>query len=97
MTRRGDTPILDLMMRTARKSRCWYEEGLRFACVRCGSCCRGEPGYVWVSGEEWERIAEHLGTDEEELARRCLRRVFGRLSLVELRNKSSKSMGSPEN
>jgi Fe-S-cluster containining protein len=41
---------------------------------------------VWVSGEEWERIAEHLGTDEEELARRCLRRVFGRLSLVELRN-----------
>lgn len=86
MTRRGDTPILDLMMRTARKSRCWYEEGLRFACVRCGSCCRGEPGYVWVSGEEWERIAEHLGTDEEELARRCLRRVFGRLSLVELRN-----------
>ena len=26
----------------------WYRDGLRFACTRCGACCTGAPGYVWV-------------------------------------------------
>jgi len=25
-----------------------YKDGLRFECQRCGSCCRGEPGVVWM-------------------------------------------------
>jgi Fe-S-cluster containining protein len=30
----------------------WYKDGLRFRCTRCGKCCTGEPGFVWV--EDWE-------------------------------------------
>jgi Fe-S-cluster containining protein len=36
----------------------WYQDGLRFRCTRCGHCCTGEPGNVWVDEEEIEAIAE---------------------------------------
>jgi len=39
----------------------WYADGLQFACTRCGTCCTGEPGYVWVNREELRDIAEYLG------------------------------------
>jgi uncharacterized protein len=38
----------------------WYHEGLRFTCTQCGKCCTGAPGYVWVSQEELEAIADYL-------------------------------------
>jgi Fe-S-cluster containining protein len=30
----------------------WFKDGLRFECQRCGRCCRGEPGVVWVNKQE---------------------------------------------
>jgi Fe-S-cluster containining protein len=39
----------------------WYDEGLRFRCTRCGKCCTGAPGFVWVNDEEVEAIADFLG------------------------------------
>ncbi len=60
----------------------WYEEGLRFACTQCGACCRGE-GYVWVDPRRISELAEFLGLSREELGRRYLRRVNGRLALVD--------------
>ena len=39
----------------------WYQEGLRFRCTRCGNCCTGAPGYVWLSPEEIRAIAQHRG------------------------------------
>ncbi len=36
----------------------WYEDGLRFRCTRCGHCCTGAPGYVWVNEEEIAAIAQ---------------------------------------
>jgi uncharacterized protein len=44
----------------------WYQDGLRFTCTQCGHCCTGEPGYVWVSGEELAAIAEHRKESVEE-------------------------------
>ncbi len=38
----------------------WYMDGLRFECQRCGSCCSGGPGHVWVSDEEITSIARRL-------------------------------------
>jgi Fe-S-cluster containining protein len=37
----------------------WYQDGLRFRCTRCGHCCTGSPGYVWVSEEELAAIAQY--------------------------------------
>jgi hypothetical protein len=62
----------------------WYREGLRFECRRCGACCRGDPGYVWVTGAEIERMARALGMLEKEFARAYVRRVGLRRSLKEL-------------
>jgi hypothetical protein len=45
----------------------WYQDGLRFRCTRCGNCCTGEPGAVWVSEEEVAAIAAHRGEPVEEV------------------------------
>jgi Fe-S-cluster containining protein len=45
----------------------WYREGLRFACTRCGHCCTGEPGNVWISESEIEVIAERLGVSPQTM------------------------------
>ena len=45
----------------------WYKDGLQFRCTRCGHCCTGAPGFVWVSDEEIQQIAEHRGEPVEEV------------------------------
>jgi len=44
----------------------WYEGGLRFECTRCGNCCTGAPGYVWVTPEELAAIAAYRHEPVEE-------------------------------
>lgn len=54
------------------------------ACSGCGGkCCRGEPGHIWVSAAEIERMASHLRTNTVDFTATCLRRVGNRLSLRE--------------
>jgi Fe-S-cluster containining protein len=55
----------------------WYADGLRFQCTRCGHCCTGAPGVVWVNDEEIEAIAEHRGESFAEVHGRHTR-AFGR-------------------
>jgi Fe-S-cluster containining protein len=45
----------------------WYKDGLRFRCTRCGSCCTGEPGHVWVNAREIAAIAEQRSESVEEV------------------------------
>lgn len=45
----------------------WYKEGLSFSCTRCGNCCTGEPGFVWVNDAELAAIAAFRGDDLQEL------------------------------
>src|SRR5262249_8584025 len=45
----------------------WYKDGLQFTCTRCGKCCTGEPGSVWVNDEQLTAIAEVCGLPVEEL------------------------------
>jgi Fe-S-cluster containining protein len=61
----------------------WYREGLAFACTRCGACCTGAPGYVWVIPEEIGRLAEFRGEAVDDFSRKFVRRVGNRLSLIE--------------
>jgi Fe-S-cluster containining protein len=61
----------------------WYREGLAFTCTRCGHCCTGAPGYVWVSNDEIRRIAEFRRESVREFSSRFVRRVLNRHSLVE--------------
>lgn len=61
----------------------WFRDGLRFECTRCGGCCTGAPGYVWVTEEEVAAIAALWGETVEAFARRHVRRIADRLSLCE--------------
>ncbi|MDB6081531.1 MAG: hypothetical protein JWO53_803 [Chlamydiia bacterium] len=61
----------------------WYKDGLKFSCTQCGKCCGGSPGYAWVTEEEIQTIAEYLKISLEEFAKKYLRKVHGRWSLLE--------------
>ena len=72
--------------RDTSEKKVWYADGIRFQCQRCGCCCGGEPGYVWVERPEIVRMSEHLGISVAEFRSRYLRRVGFRLSLIEKPN-----------
>ena len=61
----------------------WYKNGLRFACTECGKCCTGEPGYVWVSQPEMEKMAEFLGLSLKEFIQTYTRQIGEEYSLKE--------------
>jgi Fe-S-cluster containining protein len=44
----------------------WYQAGLAFRCTRCGACCTGAPGFVWVDDEEQTAIADFLAEDRDQ-------------------------------
>ncbi len=61
----------------------WYRDGLAFECTRCGACCTGAPGYVWVEDDEIAALAEFRGETVEAFGRKFLRRVGHSVSLIE--------------
>ena len=64
----------------------WYRGGLEFSCTRCGACCAGTPGFVWVDEDEMRRLADALGLSLEAFGKLYLRRVGLRYSLIEKPN-----------
>lgn len=61
----------------------WYAAGLRFSCQRCGACCTGTPGYVWVRPGEAAALAALLGVATDHFLSRHTRRALGGVSLKE--------------
>jgi hypothetical protein len=45
----------------------FFDQGLRFECQRCGQCCTGESGTIYVGPEEIAPIALYLGIAPELL------------------------------
>ncbi len=66
----------------------WYAQGLNFSCTQCGNCCTGGPGYVWISDQEVDRLAEHLKMTRAATIKKFCRTINGRLSLQEERDES---------
>lgn len=64
----------------------WYQDGLKFECTRCGACCTGAPGYVWVNKQEIADIAALRGEAAESVTAAYVRRVGARHSLREQAN-----------
>lgn len=64
----------------------WFSGGLRFTCTECGNCCTGGPGYVWISGVEIARLAQHLGLSTRQVRIKYCRKIDGRTSLNEVRS-----------
>ncbi len=68
------------------RNQSWYKDGLRFECQRCGECCRGEPGMVWIDSKEIKKTSSFLGITQDIFAKLYLRIVSGRISLLECKN-----------
>jgi uncharacterized protein len=64
----------------------WYQDGLHFRCTRCGNCCTGSPGYVWVNAEELAAIAEYRNEPVEQVIGLYTRAVERSRSLREKAN-----------
>lgn len=62
----------------------FFLDGLKFDCLRCGACCTGEEGYVFLTEEDVERLTEGLGLTRDELIEKYLRIVDGKYSLQEI-------------
>ncbi|MCR4317180.1 MAG: YkgJ family cysteine cluster protein [Planctomycetes bacterium] len=63
-----------------------YDEGLRFTCERCGNCCKGAPGYVWLTDANIEEISRFIGMDRAEFVAKMTFEVDGRISIAEKDN-----------
>jgi Fe-S-cluster containining protein len=65
----------------------FYRNGLQFECLKCGKCCTGEPGYVWLSSGDITAISIFLGIEKGLFLKKFTRTVqfFGemRCSLIE--------------
>lgn len=64
----------------------WWIEGLYFACLGCGRCCRGEPGAVWISDRNIKEAAVILELDEGHFRGLYVVKRRKRLSLRERPN-----------
>ena len=64
----------------------WYANGLQFECQECGGCCSGAPGYVWVSDDEIQQLADLFGILFDEFEAKFVREVGNRKSLIEYPN-----------
>lgn len=65
----------------------WYKEGLRFKCTECGKCCTGAPGFVWITEEEIETMAEALKISVQAFMIKYVRRRDNRYALNEIKVK----------
>jgi Fe-S-cluster containining protein len=61
----------------------WYKKGLPFKCTGCGKCCSGPPGYVWVSENEIQEMADYLKMSFDDFTKKYIRIVSNRYSLME--------------
>jgi len=53
-------------------------------CRSCeGNCCIGEPGYIWITKNECEKLATYLNITLEELGEKYLLKVGYRYSIKE--------------
>jgi Fe-S-cluster containining protein len=50
----------------------FFDDGLLFACRRCGACCTGTPGTVYVGPDELDPLAGFLNLSVADLIGRYL-------------------------
>ena len=66
----------------------WYQNGIHFTCQRCGHCCSGEPGFVYLTQSDITAISQYLNISEEEFLAIYTRKIDnGSFSYISLREK----------
>ena len=81
-----DTPATEQSKKKKEAGGRWFRGGLRFECACCAYCCSGEPGDVWVTSADIERIAARLGMTARDVADAYLAKRGSRYSIRERPN-----------
>lgn len=67
-----------------------YKKGLHFQCQGCNYCCSVEPGFVFLSQNDLDKLVKHFSLDQETFINKYCRKVdigIGyRISLLEKDN-----------
>ncbi len=50
----------------------FFDAGIRFQCLRCGACCTGEPGTIYVAQDEIVPLAAHLRLSVDDFIQQYL-------------------------
>lgn len=61
----------------------FFDQGIHFECQRCGACCTGDPGIVYVDTDEAKRIAEYLSDEISSFIDTYLYPIRGGYSIKE--------------
>ena len=68
----------------------FYKNGLYFECNQCHACCRRDPGYVFLTEEDLNRLNTGLHMDRDAFLKTYCRVVpmgeVNRISLIEKEN-----------
>ena len=68
----------------------FYSEGLSFSCTRCSSCCRKEPGFVFLSNNDVQNLLKSMNMEYAEFVKTFCRWIpSGGKELLSLREKSN--------
>lgn len=61
----------------------WYKDGLKFSCTGCGKCCTGPSGFVFVTEEEMQGMADTLKIPLALFKRKYTRKRHNQYALTE--------------
>jgi len=77
-------------MEVVLSEKTFYQDGLQFSCTGCHDCCRHDPGYVFLTEDDVEKILDHLSITLEDFLNKYCRieniGPFKRVSLIEKEN-----------
>ncbi|MDR0504052.1 MAG: YkgJ family cysteine cluster protein [Treponema sp.] len=69
----------------------FFTDGLRFSCKRCSSCCRFEPGYVFLCDKDMSQLLTELKMDKNAFIKTYCRWIaFHGGESLSLKEKSNK-------
>lgn len=63
---------MDALVDSLKSREYFFDNGIRFACKQCGTCCTGESGIIYVDEQEITAIAEFVCLPREIFVQRCL-------------------------
>lgn len=70
----------------------FYEQGLKFSCKRCSSCCRYDAGYVYLSVLDIDRLAAKLEIEKDNFIKVYCRWIenYHNNEILSLKEKANK-------
>ena len=54
----------------------FWKDGIRFSCTQCSSCCRYDPGFVYLSPRDLDALQEWAALDRHAFIRKFCRWVL---------------------